>query len=579
MVINHRARPTRRLRRILARSRSAGSCTRDRSLRHAYERSHSCPEYPVHINTYKITDNRKDYIFQMALPHVPKPNTLVTTVFLNPEQRSLPTNIFYGPMPSLPKTSRKKVQSQPNSVHWFLDRATQSLDTNDYHTKTFKTARRRRLPNVEKLTNSRMRSLPDIPPINLNDVAKQSIQNVAVGTNSLDLTQKKEEVPSQYHGYDSEGSEAETTIHISIERQSSIEIESTKANNSFSNETVDSNLQQSKTTSEPGGSNKTKIGRKKYLSLDLKTNYDSKSPNQTSSLDVHKTKEITNITNVQNDKNIEISKITQNVRRRNSDSLVMLKSSPVTLTTPEEINNMFKRMSICSKDKLLETSNDVTEDNMEGEEKFVKKNGNTVSINEIPTFQEYRSPNSLSPQSSIDLSIKKPLPSIIKKARIRSYSLAATDHLDRELSIIANSMSVALSPTNLGSPRRVLTPVASHLPLGDTHQNIHDAPMEPSTSDNSSPCASCEPVQWTSQQNRHRRDDTRAKHHSTRKNENPPRRHSKRSNDYGGRENGRGNNQPQPLERRESRRGQFTRSLSNADVPPDEKAGNLTNIQ
>ncbi|XP_035429453.1 regulating synaptic membrane exocytosis protein 2 isoform X12 [Spodoptera frugiperda] len=48
------------------------------------------------------------------------------------------------------------------------------------------------------------------------------------------------------------------------------------------------------------------------------------------------------------------------------------------------------------------------------------------------------------------------------------------------------------------------------------------------------------------------------------------------SNDYGGRENGRGNGsnqQQQPLERRESRRGQFTRSLSNADVPPDEKTG------
>ncbi|XP_026323576.1 regulating synaptic membrane exocytosis protein 2 isoform X2 [Hyposmocoma kahamanoa] len=44
------------------------------------------------------------------------------------------------------------------------------------------------------------------------------------------------------------------------------------------------------------------------------------------------------------------------------------------------------------------------------------------------------------------------------------------------------------------------------------------------------------------------------------------------SNDYGGRDNGRNNNPPQPLERRESRRGQFTRSLSNADVPPDEKA-------
>ncbi|XP_048005049.1 regulating synaptic membrane exocytosis protein 2 isoform X3 [Leguminivora glycinivorella] len=44
------------------------------------------------------------------------------------------------------------------------------------------------------------------------------------------------------------------------------------------------------------------------------------------------------------------------------------------------------------------------------------------------------------------------------------------------------------------------------------------------------------------------------------------------SNDYGGRENGRSGTQTQPLERRESRRGQFTRSLSNADVPPDEKA-------
>ncbi|XP_026484312.1 regulating synaptic membrane exocytosis protein 2 isoform X13 [Vanessa tameamea] len=44
------------------------------------------------------------------------------------------------------------------------------------------------------------------------------------------------------------------------------------------------------------------------------------------------------------------------------------------------------------------------------------------------------------------------------------------------------------------------------------------------------------------------------------------------SNDYGGRENGRNHSQQQPLERRESRRGQFTRSLSNADVPPDEKA-------
>ncbi|KAJ0181142.1 hypothetical protein K1T71_003227 [Dendrolimus kikuchii] len=48
------------------------------------------------------------------------------------------------------------------------------------------------------------------------------------------------------------------------------------------------------------------------------------------------------------------------------------------------------------------------------------------------------------------------------------------------------------------------------------------------------------------------------------------------SNDYGGRDNGRNNHQQQPLERRESRRGQFTRSLSNADVPPEEKDGSLS---
>ncbi|XP_048005054.1 regulating synaptic membrane exocytosis protein 1 isoform X8 [Leguminivora glycinivorella] len=51
------------------------------------------------------------------------------------------------------------------------------------------------------------------------------------------------------------------------------------------------------------------------------------------------------------------------------------------------------------------------------------------------------------------------------------------------------------------------------------------------------------------------------------------------SNDYGGRENGRSGTQTQPLERRESRRGQFTRSLSNADVPPDEKADFHYNVK
>ncbi|XP_073942986.1 rab3 interacting molecule isoform X9 [Choristoneura fumiferana] len=48
------------------------------------------------------------------------------------------------------------------------------------------------------------------------------------------------------------------------------------------------------------------------------------------------------------------------------------------------------------------------------------------------------------------------------------------------------------------------------------------------------------------------------------------------SNDYGGRENGRSGNQQQPLERRESRRGQFTRSLSNAEAPDEKADGSLS---
>ncbi|XP_052737216.1 regulating synaptic membrane exocytosis protein 2-like isoform X11 [Bicyclus anynana] len=48
------------------------------------------------------------------------------------------------------------------------------------------------------------------------------------------------------------------------------------------------------------------------------------------------------------------------------------------------------------------------------------------------------------------------------------------------------------------------------------------------------------------------------------------------SNDYGGRENGRNHSQQPTLERRESRRGQFTRSLSNTDAPDEKTDGSLS---
>ncbi|CAB3238482.1 unnamed protein product [Arctia plantaginis] len=445
---NQGASPTYRLRGNLARSRSVGSCTRERSYRHPYKRSQSCPEYPVHTNTYKITENRKDYIFQMALPCIPQPTSLVATV---------------------------------------------------------------------------------------------------------DSRENKEKI-SQYRGYESESSDAETTIHVSIEKGNSLDIESSKIHKSQFIDKADLSPDHCNITEEVRS---TKLERKKTLSLNLKTNYESKNIIQTQSLDVHESK-----------KTVFTSKNENNEHpyRRNSDSLI--KSSPPF--TPDPIKSMFKRMRISSKDHANKTSNETIQ-KKQGEDSNLNKIGNTVSINEVLTFQEYRVPNSIFPQSSIDLSIRKPLSSIIEKARLRTYSLAATDHLDREFCIMANSLSVAFSAPNLRSSRRVLTPVASYLPLGDTHQNIHDAPMELSSSDNSVSCGRSKSIKCASPQNHNKFDATDMEPAQTRETGKPTNWSSKRSNDYGGRENGR-SNQPQPLERRESRRGPFTRSLSNADVPPDEKA-------
>lgn len=535
----HRARPCRRLRRMLARSRSAGFCTRDRSHRHAYERSHSCPEYPVYTNTYKITENKKDYIFQMALSRTMRPS-LITTISINRQQKTLPANVYYGPIPTQAKISmhpnRKKVQVQPEFSDWYSEKPL-SVATDNFQPHVSmdldEGIRRRRLPNVESLPKPRVRLLPEIPLKSTNTIGRESNQDTEISCNTIDLIQKQE-IDSQYHGYNSEGSETDTTIHMSIEKQNSLDLNPILP----------------------------QISRKKLLSLDLKTNYDQKSPNQTKSLDVNKIKEADKSPKADIPAKLDKKDKPKIERRRNSDSSMMLKSSrsssPQDLSTPDQIKNMFKRMSITSKNTSPTESK-------------------AVSINEVPTFQEYRSPNSLSPQSSIDFSFKKPLPSIIKKARTRSYSLAATSHLDREFSIMANSLSVALSPPNLGSPRRALTPVASHLPLDDTHQNIHDAATEPSTTDEPAACATPYPTQPAPQPHYQRRDINLYKKQSKKHEKPAHRRNSKRSNDYGGRENGRGNGgsqQQQPLERRESRRGQFTRSLSNADVPPDEKAGN-----
>lgn len=460
--------------------------------------------------------------------------------------RTLPGNIYYGPAPATVKNSSHgyKKKSTHRQACW-KGRAL-TLDADFYSVKMSKDVRRRRLPNVEQLLrqNSHMRSLPDIPAVNMNKESRYCHFN-----SNVDVTQKNKFNNFQYHGYESEGSEAETTIHFTIDRQNS----GKDRENIHNKESVEDEQK----IDNNGSTLQNKNNRKKCLSLDLKANYDTNSSNQVQSHDLpsfNKGFSKPSMQDLSHDAQKIRKPINSNVGRRYSDSLVVLKSSDDTiLPTPDEIQDIFKMMSCSNKPKINSSS-------LTNLTPSAKKHTNVVSINEIPTFQEYRSPNSLSPQSSIDLSTKKPLPSIIKKARNRSYSLATSYHLDREFSYVANYLSVALSPPNPGSVHRALTPVASHLPLDEPLYVTHDASPECSPGETRRACTDDLP----------RNDSTSS---TQQPHDKLSRRDSNCSNEYSGRENGRNNNQPLPLERRESRRGQFTRSLSNADVPPDEKAG------
>lgn len=484
--------------------------------------------------------------------------------------------------PPTRRAYRRKVHNLNESIFPFHGRSN-TIDTNYYQAKRTKEIKRRKLPTLNNLPKNHVRSLPNIPHVFLCSKKDEDVNTVLVGNrDSLEI-----EEPSQYHGYDSDGSIAETTIHVSIDKQNSCDKDT--RNMSFDAPTCESptNIEHNPKTSY-------KSDRKKFLSLDIKSNYDYDHKNtkstQSKDLDLDEANEDTADVTKNDDEiekklifKMEEAKPVKSLQRRHSDSLVLLKCTPEARDSPEDVKNIFKKMSITSKTdfELFATKSKTDALNEDTVREICRKHGNTVSINEVPTFQEYRSPNSISPQSSLDLSLIKPLPSIIKKARPRSYSLAPTNHLDREFSIMANSVFVALSSPNLGSPRRVLTPVASHPPLDDSHQNSHGAPMVPlSSPDETTACAVHQTRQIMAQRICERYYSNRPKFQPTDKTEKntygkpTPRRGSKCSNDYGGRENGRGTSQQQQLDRRESRRGQFTRSLSNADVPPDEKAGN-----
>lgn len=614
-----------RSRRSVARSRSTGSYPRQRSHSASYERSKSCPEYiENHTNTYKITENEKEYIFKLDLNHYP-------ALPVNQPKRLLPAIAYHHRAIS---TEFAGIDTQ------------HSTSFDKLCLRTLKQTKIRKLPQIPHLTRTKFCYLSDNDFDNVENL-RDADKNTQIS--EVDLIPKHYDA-TQYHGYDSDGSEAETTIHISIDKQVSdgvrLKSESSKQCSLDNNkhEDVDKEIKYETNNnnfkSENGcTTNKKKPSfntRKNCLSLDLKASYEGRPQYSRFSLDLSGSKQRDkDYPDKMEEKPLLSNKFHDSLRRRHSDISEVLKrlnSIEEGHITPNE--SIFKTVS--RKYSCGHQSNDLVVEGL-AVAKTAKKQEKVVSISDVSTYQQnrlYHSTPSSSP--SVELSFKEPLPSIIKTARPRSYSVATTGRLDREVCIIAKRMSVALSPPNPGSPRRAHSPVAPPTPpaapasstdrrqsaagptaatnlcqstvepTGDnmshreqpitestsatgTHRESSDGQQSTSTDPNvanainkrqsisdSTPRAEFQTLQSMANKNRNPRNKKPTEKHGKKSVKNAPRRTSKRSNEYGGRDNGRGNHhqrEPQPLERRESRRGQFTRSLSNADVPPNDKAG------
>ncbi|KPJ19234.1 hypothetical protein RR48_04665 [Papilio machaon] len=203
---------------------------------------------------------------------------------------------------------------------------------------------------------------------------------------------------------------------------------------------------------------------------------------------------------------------------------------------------------------------DVKKHDMREYDRGILKRKNTMNnITKFPFVKEFPLPTSpSSPYCTYPPSIR-PTSSIIKTARSRS--LDSEEHLDRDFSTVANSKCIALSTSNIDSPRCAHPSAATHLPLDDMHHDRNDT-NEKNNNRSSLRNKCCEKYDETGQ-------TANDQHQKVKTN-------TDNSNDYGGRENGRHHTQPQPLERRESRRGQFTRSLSNTDAPDEKADGSLS---
>ncbi|CAG5018419.1 unnamed protein product [Parnassius apollo] len=535
----HYAHPAHRFRRLLARSRSLGHPIREYSRRFIFERSLSCPERNDPQYSSKTINSRSNHEFPptVAVHHKP--------ILYADGKCSLPKSDTHFERPL--KTQNSNITTQNLS---YLPSHFRYWTKDILHLESPKYLNYKRLPNLD-ISNQSFELLDHFSYLDSNNLSA----NIALNS-SLDETL---EPTSQYYGYESDDSIAETAIHVNTGKRNDFDKDLTNLYDKRSISLESPDFFHTDTLYSPVD-HLYQNNRKKFLSLNLRSNYNNdRYKNVTESLNLDRDALI-NESWIQSPKTVYKHK-TKNVFKYNRDSHRRHTISDGNKSiTPERNNDIYMkippvfnhRFDLHHKDKTL---NGI----------FMKEN-NTVRTNKIP-YNEYRS--SISPDFPHRSypSARKPQPSTIKSARSRS--IAPANHLDQHFSMMANSMSVALDNPNLDSSRRALTPAGSHLPNDDISHNApkpaSQKPIDDQT--NSQQHGDCDkneqqPVKIHTKNQQHEKKSSIAD--------------SKNSNDYGGRDNGRNNTQQQPLERRESRRGQLTRSLSNTDAPDEKADGSLS---
>ncbi|XP_045512499.1 regulating synaptic membrane exocytosis protein 2 isoform X3 [Pieris brassicae] len=320
-----------------------------------------------------------------------------------------------------------------------------------------------------------------------------------------------------YHGYGSDSSLA-TMIHVSIDKPK---------NDIYQNDLL-TNLSTVSSLSRKG------------LSLDFSTIYGRNSMD----------KAYCNSTDIISPNYETLNKINTNYSKnyfkrkgRYNSLLTKIPSPSIKAVTPDEIFDLYNRLSAYD---ILDDKNEVDIKLHKSKPRY-KKRVNMVSINEIPTVQEFYSPDSPTILSSPDFNIYRE-PRVVSNTR-PTYHTYPKNHVEQKFRSKANSFSNFSSP-NHGSPHRA---PATHSPPDGSSTDLNTPPKQNETRDGNE----CTP-------------NANTKRKSIVETE------SQCSNDYGSRDNGRNNNQPPTLERRESRHGQFTRSLSNTDAPDEKADGSLS---